>query len=210
MKEVSRLSVAEMLPVLVRMGFVAVCVDRYGYEDNAVAIERELGSVLGGVSQSSPNGRYVSYSMVDYMRTIRDGCTDEEWTSSLEGERTKPLLASSGKGFRSVESGSGRRWRWATDTHASMGLFNPSDRPRPATLKFRANSYVAGTHSLRISVGSFSETIELTHIERAHTFAIEIPPGASSISFDYEGITRMDFPPDFVVFAIINYEVIIP
>ena len=200
----------KLLPDLVVLGYSAVCIDRNGYADGAKSIEKELGAILGSAPVESADGRCSYFTLAAYAASVRAERDPAEWESTGERLRDKPILTGWDKGFRAEESSPTRRWRWAVGPHGELNLLSRAKEPVRVTLRFGVSAYAPGDNSLRIGVGDYRETIPLTQAERVVTHSFEIPPGRSTVTFDYVGAIEPDYFPEILVFAVANYELIDP
>ena len=62
-KDVSELEVSDMVTQLKAKDFGGIYIDRYGYEDGASKLEKELSEYLGKTPMVSDDGRYVFYKL---------------------------------------------------------------------------------------------------------------------------------------------------
>jgi hypothetical protein len=78
LRDVSEKPLAEALPILSAVGFEGVYLDRFGYADNAEAVENELRRILGVEPLASSDGRLLFFGLGDYSERLRQERTREE------------------------------------------------------------------------------------------------------------------------------------
>ena len=70
-QHVSSLPVSQMIEAVALIGFSGIYIDRYGYPDNAKALERELTGVLHQDPVTSRNSRLAFFELSDYAGELR-------------------------------------------------------------------------------------------------------------------------------------------
>ena len=102
---ISGLKIVEQLPILERLGFGAIYVDRDGYADNGVAIVEELSSILGKPIIQNIKGDRLVYRINDSLFSPLDDLSEKQILekariSLVNGEIRYPSKIDDGIDFR--------------------------------------------------------------------------------------------------------------
>ncbi len=193
----------QFLESLAYLGFGGIYLDRFAYNDNAVAAEGELRRFLQVEPIVSPNGRLVFYDMAPYISKLRGTASDEEWSYRQYTFRETPLMKWK-PGFLDEERDATRRWRWCTAT-GELEVTNATDAPEMVRLQFTGATSLPEDFDLLVKGPGFSETIPVQ--QRGHDYekVFALPPGRHVFKF------ACNAPPQVVlgrpvVFALYNLE----
>jgi phosphoglycerol transferase len=132
--ELADLPVANLVPRLAAAGFDGVYVDRFGYSDDAVALEAQLRATMQVSPRISPDHRVSFFDLRPYAARLRRSHPRSELLTVRQATLF-PVRLEWGSGFA---SGSGRgdlRQRSARDARAELRLVNPSSSARDVTLE---------------------------------------------------------------------------
>jgi MFS family permease len=117
-------SAADLATDLAVAGFRGVLIDRRGYDDNAVVLEADLQSVLGGSVPIENAGKYYAfYDLASYAETL---------DVAVVAERKNALLYAAGVvnlvDFSEMESDENGSWNWAVGDRGNVVLDNTARR----------------------------------------------------------------------------------
>lgn len=183
-----RLPLDEQLPVLLAYGYAGVSVDRFGYNDNAVALEKQLREMTQAEPVVSPSGRLAFYPLDKYEARVKGNTSTDRWETWKQDFRSyihSSPVTRWGEGFDEEERSTNPGWerhRWARSP-ASVRLTNPTDQPQRVRIRFAVRTQNAGTWNLAVEGAGLSETMtvgtDLTSFDRT----IELPPGQHTVKF---------------------------
>jgi phosphoglycerol transferase len=199
--QVAARPVPQFLECLAYLGFGGVYVDRFGYEDNGARVEADLHKLLGSEPIVSGNGRLAFYDMSGYVGKLREGCSDEEWSSRQYAISAAPLLEWKA-GFFAEESDGGKRWRWCGET-GELAVTVPGDRVERLRLRFVGATYHPEDAALVISGPSFTDKVIVNAPGRGYEKVIELPPGRHVLEFRCDAKPFVH-PSRTIVFVLFN------
>ncbi|HEY2961259.1 MAG TPA: hypothetical protein VGJ37_02515 [Pyrinomonadaceae bacterium] len=203
-QRVASLPPEKLVEELVFGGFSGLYVDRFGYEDNAAALEAELSKVLQAKPLVSPNGRLLFFNLGDYGRSLREKYSDSEWEVRKELSFHPVLLDWEG-GFSDFESGPSKTWRWCS-SEGELHVKNTSRLPRTIKLEMSFATGYPELDDFNIS-GLISEQLKVNYTPHFYSKTVTVPPGESVINFR-SAARRIDEPrdPRVLVFRIEDFK----
>ena len=201
---VASLAPEQLVQALAFGGFNGLYVDRFGYEDNGVAMEAELSKILQAKPLSSPDGRFLFFNLSDYGRSLRQKYSDSEWEVRKELS-FHPVLLDWGAGFFPLESRPGKTWRWSSND-GELHIRNTSRVPRTIKLEMAFATGYPELADFFIS-GSVSDQLKVNDTAVPYSKTITVPPGESVIRFRSTA-RRVDAPldPRVLVFRIEDFK----
>lgn len=203
-RRVAALPPAELAQTLAVAGFSGIYLDRYGYEDRAAALESELSRVLQTAPLTSPNGRLVFFSLLDYGTCLRQQYSSSEWEVKKEFS-FHPLLLEWKGGFAELETRADKNWRWCA-SEGELHLRNTSQLARTIKLDM---SFATGYEQLDDFVisGLISDQFKVNDKPLLYSKTITVPPGDSVITFR-SSARRVEAPLDtrVLVFRIEDFK----
>lgn len=188
MAKFGRLPAAELLPALSAFGYVGVSVDRAGYVDGGVALEKQLREMTQAEPIISPNGRLAFYPLDKYELRVKGDTSSERWEAWKREFRTYTHSTPAvywADGFDAEERTNNPGWewyRWARSS-AKLWLSNMTDQPQRVRIRFAARTYNAGNWSLTVEGVGLSEKLTVGHEAANFDHTIELPPGRHAITF---------------------------
>ena len=180
------------------LGFQGIYVDRWGYPDQAAAIEGQLQPLLGMPSLISADRRIAFYSMVN--------------TSALAALSSKSEIRSFPtsffSGFYGRESSSGREWRWC-DKQGRLLVYNPSKHPRKAKFTMQAFSAFESPSRLSIQTPSGTRQFQISSTGAVVSFdlVLEAGPNRFLLSTDAPRVPTDAGDPRELHFRVEHFEV---
>ena len=203
-QSVASLPPEDLVQTLAFAGFSGIYLDRFGYQDEAAAMEAALSQVLQTKPLISPNGRLLFFNLTDYGRNLREKNSDLEWALKKELSFHPIMLEWSG-GFSDLESGHGKTWRWCSN-EGELHLTNRSQLQRTIKLEM---AFATGFPALDdfIVSGLISDELKVSNNPRSYSKTVTVPPGESIIRFR-SSAKRIDEPRDsrFLVFRIEDFK----
>src|SRR5262249_20578499 len=81
---VSRKPAEELVASLAAAGFSGLYVDRFGYADGGMELEKDLARVLGRAPIVSGQGRLAFYNLTDYAARLKQRYAEPDWQALQE------------------------------------------------------------------------------------------------------------------------------
>ncbi|GAC1441503.1 MAG: hypothetical protein NVSMB51_21660 [Solirubrobacteraceae bacterium] len=132
-------SVAQQLKSISLAGFSGVLVDRFGYDDAALA------TTLGSAPQLSRDGRWAFYDIRGFAKRVLGGLTPGQLAAGRDAV-LHPVSLSPDAGFYQLEGTGPGRYLWAQQS-AVLGL----DSPRTATVQLSGRLSTPTAAQVRLS-----------------------------------------------------------
>ena len=175
--------VAKQLPEIVQTlayaGFNAIYIDRHGYKDNAVDMERQLSELTAVTPVISKNQRLAVYDLATYKKKLQDGQSQAEWNTKQE-EVLHPLFISWSKGFYGLEGEGENSWRWCKRS-GELHMINTSTRTKSISLQFMLKAENEG--DMLITSSYFVEKLKVNQTPQLLTKSLVLPPGEHILKF---------------------------
>jgi phosphoglycerol transferase len=201
---VASLPPEELVQNLVFAGFNGLYIDRFGYEDNAAALEAELTNIVKAKPLTSQNGRLLFFNLGNYGRSLREQYSESEWETKKEFS-FHPILIDWKGGFSDLETGPVKTWRWCS-SQGELRIKNTARLPRTIKLEM---AFATGYPELDefIISGLISEQRRVNNVSSPFSATVTVPPGESIIVFR-SAARRIDEPrdPRYLVFRIENFK----
>ena len=203
-QQVASLPPEELVKTLAFAGFSGIYVDRYGYEDDAVALESEFSRVLQTKPFASPNGRLLFFNLVEYVKSLREKYPDSVWEAKKDLS-FHPLLVDWKGGFSGFESRPDKTWRWCSN-EGELLIRNTSQLPRTLKLEMAFATGYPELDDFTID-GLISEQLKVNNIPSPYSKTVTLPPGESVIHFRSTA-KRVHAPLDtrFLVFRVEDFK----
>jgi phosphoglycerol transferase len=180
-KTVAAKAVEEFLETISLVGFQGIYIDRYGYEDNAITLEKTLSKLLGSSPMASPNQRYSFFSLMEYSQELTKKYPAREWERKRE-MANYPLYLSWGGGFSGFEGTQENNWHWCS--HEGVLFFhNPSPYPRKVELEMVLATGYEEYSEIKILGDLLSENIKVNFQGIPLKRTVAVPPGRHSVYF---------------------------
>jgi phosphoglycerol transferase len=165
----AELPVEDMIRKVATAGYAGISIDRFGYADQAAALESQMRNVLGKASFQSANGRHAFYSL----SVVANGIP--------EPVRGIPPVAKWGGGFSQEESNGKERWRWCGES-GSLQLTNL--RAHTVWVQLRADIRVGSPQAIvQITGKTFADDLITSSRGLLWSRTIPLPPGDHVIAF---------------------------
>jgi phosphoglycerol transferase len=206
-RQMARKPVGELVPTLAVAGFGGIYVDRAGYEDHGVAVERQLAQLLDVGPLVSANQRLAFYDLTAYARQVRRGYTAQAWERDRQ-RRFHPVTATWRTGCCPLDEWAAQgHTRWC-GTQGEFFLRNPLDHARTITLRMKCLPLnVYKTTRLIFDSELFGVDVQLGKQGQTITQTVVVPPGRHRIAFHCDP-PGFDQPAAFgikVAFQVVNF-----
>ncbi len=162
-------------------GFSGIYIDRYGYADDGLKLEKQISDILHVIPIVSNNRRLVFYDMRLYNDSHRAQYTEEQW----QAEKTRvlyPIDTSWTNGFSMLEGTADNNWRWSSNSGILI-LKNYTNTSKTITIKMSVATYYSDKSTMQITGKDFSDTLEVNSEPKAYSRTIVVPPGEYRIKF---------------------------
>ena len=135
-------------------GMTGLVVDRFGYADDAAALEAELREIVGPPTGVAETGRMLFWDLRPLRARLREAGQPVERLSELA---LRPIRLSFGDGFYAEEAIPGMRWRWSQE-RGTVSVDNPGPEPREVifSVNLRTSQPGEARTTLRLPDGSTS------------------------------------------------------
>ncbi len=181
----------EQVQTLAYAGFNAIYVDRAGYQDKAVEMEKQLQNLLLVNPIQSSDQRLAVYDLSAYTSKLQSELPPTEWDAKHEAA-LHPLFFSWAKGFYGPEGTGESSWRWCKK-EGELRLINTGMTPKTITVEMKLKSENDG--KLNIKSNFFNEVLLLTQAPLLFSKTLTIPPGQYTIHFSCNA-SRVNAPND--------------
>lgn len=163
-------------------GMTGLVVDRFGYADDAAALEAELGTIMGPPTGVAQTGRMLFWDLRPLQGRLRDAGQPLARLSELA---LRPIRLTFGDGFYPEESVPGMRWRWSQES-ATVTVDNPGPEPREVifSVNLRTSQPGKGRTTLRLPDGSTSTIDDPGPRGAVVRHRVRVPSGRSSIRLE--------------------------
>ena len=170
---------SEQVQTLAYAGFNAIYIDRAGYLDKAIEMERQLQHLLQVNPIQSNDQRLAVYDLSDYASKLESELTPADWKAKHE-EVLHPLLFSWAKGFYGSEGTGESSWRWCRK-QGELRLINTGTTPKQITIEMKFKSDNEG--KLIIKSDFFNDSLMLNQTPLLFSKSLTVPPGQHTIQF---------------------------
>ncbi len=178
--------VDRVVPAVAAAGFAGIYVDRFGYGDSGVGLERAIARIARVTPIVSADNRLAFYDLRPYAAALRARRPKGALTALREAT-LKPVRAALDAGFYPVETDESGPFQWAS-RRAGVTLDNPSDRPRSITFSARLQTGVAAPSvvDVRFPDGTSSRLRVSSKPVRVQRM-FRLPPGTGRVAFETTG-----------------------
>jgi phosphoglycerol transferase len=177
---VSREPLDLMLLTIAKAGFGGVYIDRYGYSDNAAALESELAEFLGTRPIVSEEGRLSFFPLdgaaVAHLKHVAPSTRQGSIESALS-----PLLAEPSQGCWPKEGTDAENWYWC-GRQAKIEILNSSKLERDLTLEATFATGQPTDSTLTIKGLGVSQTLKVNSSGTHWIATLKVPPGEQGIT----------------------------
>lgn len=188
-EELSQLTVAQQVDRAIEAGFDGIEIDRFGYPDDARAVEGEIASRLGTDPIVSADQRLAFYDAGAVARSLRE----KRGAASRSYETLHPIQLKWGLGFTGAEP-DGSRW---ADSTSELYISNP-------TPVFRRSEFRTVLSTIEPSTTTISLLSTLPAIRTVATIpsgtelvlAMWVPPGGTRVRFVSDAARKPAPPSD--------------
>jgi phosphoglycerol transferase len=177
-RSVAAMRAGPMIASLALRGFAGIHVDRAGYPDNGVLLERTLAVVIEDQPVVSANGRHAFYPLKGfadkYMRTLSSA--DQQFAKDTVSQ-SLAIEFGSGTWDHEQEGSAGTHW---CDKSAEIRLINPSSRPRMVEFAMKLIVPTPDPARMRFDSNLFTDSVYVKS-NAPYKRTISLPPGRHSI-----------------------------
>jgi phosphoglycerol transferase len=169
-----------VLPAVAAAGFDGIWIDRFAYNDDARALERQIGEILRERPITSSDGRLSFFDLRSYRRSLAHMHTPPQ-LADLRAATLYPLRPEAGPGLTPLTAPSGAfvsRFQLTGHT-GELRIENPATRTRRVTLQLRLSPAVRPA-VVRVTTPSGPAVLRGADPLR---IVLRLPPGSSAIRF---------------------------
>ncbi len=183
--EIASRPLPQAIRTLAFSGFAAIYIDRAGYTDHGVALEKELARLLGVEPLVSRNERHVCFDMSKYIGELRRSYSDAEW-DDLHYKALHPVLLAWSYFGGEVKDARLGVYR-ACGHRAQVDVINLQSQPRPCVLKMACSCGVDTPAKLTIDGAGIHEEFMLTRKLQPIELKLRVNPGKHAVRFRFDG-----------------------
>ena len=164
-------------------GFSGILVDRFGYSDRAVALERLVTQLLGAPPRVSESHRHSFFDLRPRQLQLASSHSPTELTKFRRAVLEPLRLA--GDGFAPLEYAGRLAFAWAEQPRAELVIVNPSDQPRASVLTAVLDRVGGGDVDVEVVFpgGTPTRVRTPTQLQRR----LVLPPGKSIVRLSTSG-----------------------
>jgi len=177
---VSNLPVKKLISTIYFSGFRGLYLDKNGYKDGGLTIEKELNTHLGKPSITSKNNRYLFYNLANLKSKF--SLYDEKTLEKLKQEVLSPALIDWGKDFYPMETNNMVTWRWSP-SKATLKIINLSSYNKNISFKTTFKTDKNPNTYIKIKSDIFEEELNLNKGIYDYKKNINVPPGEYTFEF---------------------------
>jgi phosphoglycerol transferase len=193
----------QLVETLAWADFSGIYLDRNGFDDKGVQIEKDLRNALGGLPIHSPDERRVFYNLTEYRARLEQRTPPGQREPRREAALHPPLALWQG-GFFDQEGTPGYSWRWA-ESNARMTLVNRATHTQHVRLEMSITVNEGGR--VTIDTPLFHEPVNVKGYRQTVDRTFALPLGEHVVHFASDAPHA--FPPnDFrdLVFGVQNFK----
>jgi len=194
--------VDQLVETLVWAGFSGLYIDRLGFDDNGVRIEKELYNVLQDLPLHSTDQELVFYDLTNYHTGLTQRTPRAEWAARRDAALHPPLAVWL-DGFSDPEGTSEHAWRWGGSS-GRMEVINSTTRPQKVRLEMTVVANDRG--NVTIHTPLLSQPLRVDRNGQNVRETLVLPPGKHPVHFSSNA--RRAYPPDDfrdLVFSVQNF-----
>jgi hypothetical protein len=202
--QVAGKSASEMVRGLALAGFQGIYLNRFGYPDRGMAMEKDLERALGVKPLVSGDGRVVFFGMTEFISRLRNEYALNGWQRASE-EVLSPLAVQWGAGFSSLEAAQQQNWRWCA-SKGELWLENPSRQMKTVKLEMVLETGQVQPSRLRVEGPLISWESAVGAAGQSVRKDVAVPPGRHLIRFRSDA-KPLDAPgdPRVLVFKVMDF-----
>jgi phosphoglycerol transferase len=188
-------------------GFGGLLIDRTGYADSAISLERELRPIVRAPPLQSEDGNWLFFNLRQYVAGLHERLGPERFSYASQFYLNQPDVQWR-KGCSYPEDGPDREWRWC-GPDAILAFPNASGKEKRLPLSMDFATRVV-TPSLIHVDSPFGPTILSATINGSHYAAnIVLPPHETFVMHIHSDAPQIPSPGDArtLVFQILNLSV---
>jgi hypothetical protein len=210
-RQIAAKPINELIDAIAYAGFRGLYIDRYGYEDNGIAVDEHLHRLLNKMKYlESANKRLVFFDLEDYIEKLKHSTTEADWKHKV-AEVLFPLHLPVlwGVGVYGLEQSTGndphwRSWRWCSD-HAELSIFNNTQLPVAVKIAMELYTGYPENSNLNIEGDLLEENLQVNASGVALSKSLSILPGCHIIKFTSDARRVDSQDPRIMVFSINNF-----
>jgi hypothetical protein len=174
-KNVAARPINDLAETLVFAGFSGIYVDRLGYSDQGVQLERELANALNMKPIVSTNQRLSFFDLAKLNAKLREKYTAQEWQLKQDAI-LYPLLVDWRHGFYQLEGTPEQDWRWCS-SRGDLYIFNLSAFEKKIVLEMAVSTGYPEPSHVHIESPWFSKDVEVNEAGRLISAMATVSPG---------------------------------
>ncbi len=182
-EKTSCLPVSDMIKEISYAGFTGIYLDRNGYVDHGLAIEKQIAAVINEVPLISPDSNFSFFDIRSYITTLKNSESSTEWNQHVDLLHSQLTLSLDwGKGFYDLETGNNKTWHWS-QTQSTLHLINYNKNPIRIKISFTLVSSSPTPADLEIKGSLIHEKLKINDAGTRFSQMMNIPPGNQTLSF---------------------------
>lgn len=179
--------VDRVVPAVAAARFAGIYVDRFGYADNGVALERAISRIARVTPFVSADGRLAFFDLRSYAAALGRQLSGPA-VAALREAALEPVRPMPRAGFYPREVDATGAWRWAV-RRASITLENPSDHSRSIAFSATLETGLAAPDIVHIRFpDGTSERVSVSSKPVSVRHVIRLSPGAGAVAFETTGL----------------------
>jgi hypothetical protein len=194
LEKISHLSTMTMLKHLAYAGYKGIYINRNGYADHGVKIEKEITSLIKTKPIVNDVTGVSFYDMRNYIAHLKKQETSSSWDAHIRAEHSENLSVSWGKGFYELEKDTNAVWHWSNN-RSVLNIVNYDNKPLKIRLSFRAVTSDRDFSDLFIKGREVNEKLRVNSAGIIFTKTFLLAAGQHKIAF-YSDAQRVFAPAD--------------
>jgi hypothetical protein len=206
-ERVSSLSVEGMLKQLSYAGYQGIYIDRNGYEDHGVNIEKQLKGLLGVAPLISPDGHLSFFDFRSFVNHLKKAEPLSLWSKHVQEVKNQLSLSFSWKnGCYDLEKNPEMTWHWC-QKKSTISFVNESGKSISVKINFKLLTNETAFSTLTLTSTSLNKEFKINNQGVKFSSVITLPPGEYNLDF-YSDANRVDAPQDprELYFRIANFD----
>jgi hypothetical protein len=172
----------EMARKLALGGFAGIYIDRFGYADNAVALERQLAAVAGA-PMVRVDGRISFFNLASLRSHLTAGYTPQQVAQLQKQVVGRPVVEMHwGNGCYPLEGDSKRNWRWCGQ-NGELDFVNRSSQQQKLYVGMLLADSAPAVATMSISGPHFQRSLQTSQQPAPFSTTLDIPVGNSALRF---------------------------
>lgn len=183
MESISKLPVSSMINQIAYAGYNGIYIDRNGYMDHGVEVEKNISKILHIKPVVSENNNLSFFDLRGYIEGLQKEESPSDWQRHVREFFLKTSVSFSwGSGFYGLEASPESEWRWC-DKSGRLSIVNYSNRPININIAFNVATGGLSPSTIVITGPSTEEVIKVGRGETFRSIQIKLMPGVNRFKF---------------------------